>query len=115
MRNAALLLTAALAAGACSSQPTADRPGSPDRPEVMRPEGVEPDGLAEMRDTLGAQRAQAREQDNALNLTPTSATPADQSFLESIFSPVGSALKSVRNFIFGAPQGVQQVSGHAPR
>jgi hypothetical protein len=109
MKNAALLLTVVLAAGACSSTPSTDRPGSPDRPEVVRPEGVEPAGLAEMRDTLGAQRAEARTEENALNVHSTSATmPSDQTFLESIFSPIANTMQTIRTFIFGGqtiPQG----------
>lgn len=67
MRHAAFL-TAALLLGACSSQPATDRAVLPDRPEVHRPEGVEPDGLADIRSQLAAQRGEARERDNALNL-----------------------------------------------
>jgi len=102
MKHAALLLTIVLAAGACSSTPSTDRPGSPDRPEVPRPEGVEPEGLADMRDTIGAQRAEARAEDNALNIHPTSATQySDQTFLESIFTPVADAMHWFRSFVFG--------------
>ena len=62
------LVLAVLAA--CSSQPEMDRPSVPDRPEVQRPEGVEPEGLAEMRDTIASQRAEARELENAAIITP---------------------------------------------
>jgi hypothetical protein len=102
MKHAALLLTIVLAAGACSSTPSTDRPGSPDRPEVPRPEGVEPEGLADMRDTIGEQRAEARTQDNALNVHSTSATQySDQTFFESIFTPVADAMHWVRTIFFG--------------
>ena len=103
MKYAALLLTLVLA-GACSSTPTTDRPGSPDRPEVPRPEGVEPEGLSDMRDTLGEQRSEAREMDNALNVNRSSAsTYSDETFLESMFNPVADAMHWVRTIFFGEP------------
>jgi len=116
MKTAALLLTIVLVLGACSSQPSTDRPGSPDRPEVVRPEGVEPAGLADMRDTLGSQRADARAMDNALNLNSTSASPvSDQTFLESIFSPVANAMHYVRSIVFGEAIGPAGASAQATR
>lgn len=102
MKNTTLLLTAALAMGACSSQPSMDRPGAPGRPEIPRPEGVEPEGLTEMRDTLSAQRSDARSMDNALNLNATPATQySDQTFLESIFTPIADAMEFVRGILGG--------------
>jgi hypothetical protein len=116
MKTSPLLLTALLVLGACSSTPSTDRPGSPDRPEVPRPEGVEPAGLADMRDTLGAQRADARAMDNALNVNSTSATmPSDQTFLESVFSPVANTMQSIRQFIFGAPIAPQGANAQATK
>ena len=94
MTRATLLATAALLCGACASQPSTDRP-TVERSEVQRPADVEPAGLAEMRDTLGAQRAIARERDNALNVRPnTLQTDApSQGFLDSTYSVLDKALR----------------------
>jgi hypothetical protein len=81
MRRAALLPTVLLL-GACSSQPTTDRAVLPERPEVHRPDGVEPDGLLEMRSALAAQRAEARERDNALNMRAAPMSETGQPWYE---------------------------------
>jgi hypothetical protein len=92
-----LLLTAVLLATGCSSAPTTDRPQVPDRPEVQRPDGVEPEGLADMRDTLGEQRSAARERENALVLKPNSmqTTTMDEPWYDTALNWMG---KSVGQF-----------------
>jgi hypothetical protein len=96
MRAAAPLLVVpvVLAAAACSSQPEMDRPSVPDRPEVARPEGVEPEGLSEMRDTLSSQRAEARERENATIISPNSlSTHPTTPWYDSVLGTVESALR----------------------
>jgi hypothetical protein len=90
------LLGLALLAAACSSQPEYERPVV-ERPEVERP-AVEPEGLSEMRDTLAAQRAEAREMENALLLSPDTmgAEPA-MPWYESILWPIAEILHLIRN------------------
>ena len=93
MRSAALLPVVLAVLAACSSQPEMDRASVPDRPEVMRPDGVEPDGLADMRDTLAGQRAEARERENAAIITPNAmSTHPTTPWYESVLDTVGSAL-----------------------
>jgi hypothetical protein len=89
-----LFLLSCLFLAACSSAPTTDRATLPDRPEVHRPEGAEPEGLAEMRETIAAQRAEARERDNALNFraTPMSQTP-NTPWYEDAFEFLGGAVR----------------------
>ena len=94
MRAAALLSVVLAVLAACSSQPEMDRPSVPDRPEVMRPDGVEPEGLADVRDTLGAQRAEARERENATLITPNEmSTHPTTPWYSSVMSTVSSALR----------------------
>lgn len=91
-RCLALLLLAA----ACSSEPTSDRMVV-DRPEVERP-AVEPEGLTEMRDTLAAQRAETREQENALMLHSDSmSTDPTMPWYESILWPIAELMHFLRN------------------
>ena len=100
MRAAALAFTlsAALAAG-CSSAPSMDRPQVPNRPEVQRPDGVEPSGLAGIRDSIGEQRAAARERENALNVTPnTLSTTSTTPWYETALWPFAEVLHFLRNF-----------------
>ena len=103
MKNRAVLLSAALLAsalccGACASAPSTERP-SVDRPEIQRADSVEPAGLTEMRNSIGDQRAAARDTTNALSLTPnTLSQHPDQTFLESVFSPMADVMQFIRNF-----------------
>jgi hypothetical protein len=96
----ALLLTAVLAAAGCSSAPTTDRPAVPDRPEVQRPDGVEPEGLADMRDSLGEQRAAARERENALVVKPNALqqTSEDATWYENAYSWIGNSVGQIAGF-----------------
>lgn len=85
--------------GACASAPETDRPAVPDRPEVNRPEGLEPEGLADIRSSIGAQRTAARERSNALMMTPnelstTSTTP----WYETALWPVVQVADLIRGF-----------------
>ncbi len=75
--------------GACSSQPQAGRPSVPDRPEVQRPDGVEPSGLADIRDELASQRQESRDRENALLLHPDTLTthPTSTPWYETLLSP----------------------------
>lgn len=93
------LCAALLALSACASQPSADRSTVPDLAAAQRPDGVVPDGVTEVRDTLAAQRAETRAQENALNLRPNtlSATPA-MPWYESVLSSVADVLQFIRNF-----------------
>lgn len=94
MRVATFLLPLALWTAACSSQPEMDRPAVPDRPEVQRPEGVEPEGLAEVRDSLAEQRAEARERENATLITPNEmGTHPTTPWYASVLNPVFDALR----------------------
>lgn len=97
MTRAAALPTLLLLVAACSSAPTTERPSVPGRPEVQRPDGVEPDGLAEIRDTLGEQRSAARERTDALVVKPNdlSQTNDDASWLETAYSWVGESIAQV--------------------
>jgi hypothetical protein len=92
-----VLLTAVLLAAGCSSAPTTDRPQVPDRPEVQRPDGVEPEGLADMRDAIGQQRAAAREQENALVVKPNALnqTTLDEPWYDTAINWVGSSIGQV--------------------
>ena len=93
MRAAALLPVVLAVAAACSSQPEMDRPAVPDRPEVQRPEGLEPEGLAEMRDAIGAQRAEARERENATIITPNAmGTHPVNPWYDSVLDTVSDAV-----------------------
>ena len=66
----------------------------PDRPEVMRPKGVEPEGLADVRDTLGEQRAEARERENATLITPNEmSTHPTTPWYDSVFRTVSDAFR----------------------
>ena len=100
MKTTALTLVACLGlCTACASSPETDRPIVPDRPEVNRPEGVEPEGLADIRSSIGEQRAAARERENALVLTPnelstTSMTP----WYETALWPVVQIADLIRGF-----------------
>jgi len=89
MRRAVVLTVLCLAA--CSSAPTAERQQLPDRPEVQRPDGVEPEGLADMRESLGDQRAAARERENALVMKPNalSTSPTEASWSDEAMSWAG--------------------------
>lgn len=94
MRASVLLPVVLAAAAACSSQPEMDRPAVPDRPEVQRPEGLEPEGLAEMRDAIGSQRAEARERENATIITPNAmGTHPTTPWYESTLNTVSDALR----------------------
>ncbi len=97
MTRAAALPTLVLLAAACSSAPTTDRPQVPGRPEVQRPDGVEPDGLADIRDTLGEQRSAARERTDALVVHPNElqTTTEDATWLETAYSWVGESIAQV--------------------
>jgi hypothetical protein len=100
MRATALLPVVLAAAAACSSQPEMGRPSVPDRPEVQRPEGIEPEGLAEVRDTLGAQRAEAREMENATLISPNAlSTHPTTPWYESVYDTVGNTLGSAMRFL----------------
>lgn len=82
-----------LVLGACASTPSTERSYVPGRPEVPRPEGVEPDGLVEVRDSLGEQRSEARELENALSITPTElASGIAPTWYETALSPFTSLL-----------------------
>ena len=100
-----VLLTAVLVAAGCSSAPTTERPQVPDRPEVQRPDGVEPEGLADMRDTLGEQRAAARERENALVVKPSSmsTTTLDEPWYDTALNWFGKSVGQVARFweLFG--------------
>ena len=93
MRAVVFLPVVLATLAACSSQPEMDRASVPDRPEVQRPDGVEPDGLADMRDTLASQRAEARERENATIITPNAMTTHPTTpWYESVFNTVGDVL-----------------------
>jgi hypothetical protein len=94
MRRTPYLLPLLLVVAACSSAPTTDRPQVPDRPEVHRPEGVEPDGLSAMRDDIGGQRAAARERENALVVKPNAlqTTSMDEPWYETAIGWVGRSV-----------------------
>lgn len=82
-----------LVVSACASAPSTERSYVPDRPEVPRPEGIESEGLTEVRDSLGEQRSEARELENALNITPTElASALAPTWYETAFSPITSVL-----------------------
>jgi hypothetical protein len=68
IRSAPAALVLALAA--CASDGTAERPTVPDRPVVERPEGTVPEGLAEVREALADQRAEARARQDAVLVQP---------------------------------------------
>ena len=93
----AILPTAVLLLAGCASAPTTDRPQVPDRPEVQRPDGVEPDGLATMRDSIGEQRAAARERENALVVKPNalSTTSTDPAWYETALNWAGNSIGQV--------------------
>ena len=96
MRASVLLPVVLAAATACSSQPEMDRPAVPDRPEVQRPEGVEPEGLTEMRDSIGAQRAEARERENATIITPNAmSTHPVTPWYDTVLNTVADAIRFV--------------------
>ncbi len=89
MRAATLLPTVVLVLAACSSAPSTDRSVLPDRPDVERPDGLVPDGLNDMRNSLADQRSQARDMENALMVKPNalSQTPTDSSLTDTLLSP----------------------------
>lgn len=82
----ALLAGLLAAPAACSSQPSTDRPASPSRPEVQRPAGVEPDGLADVRDALADQRAETREMENVLLVKPDTQTVNPSTWVEDVLT-----------------------------
>src|SRR5688572_23614021 len=90
-------LACLLLLGACASDPTMERSTVPDRPEVQRPEGLEPEGLAEVRNTLAAQRMEARERENTLTLQPNAlSTTTETPWYESVFGPFADLLEWLR-------------------
>lgn len=94
MRGVVSLPVVLACAAACSSQPEMDRPAVPDRPEVQRPEGVEPEGLAEMRDSLSEQRTEARARENATIITPNAmGTHPTTPWYESTLNTMADALR----------------------
>jgi hypothetical protein len=94
----ALPLAALLALSACSSQPVASRPTLPDRPEVHRPDGMEPEGLADIRDMLAAQRGETRALENATLVQPATLSPHSTTpWYETVFSPFADLLYFLRN------------------
>jgi hypothetical protein len=94
MRGAASLLVVLVSAAACSSQPAIDRQSVPDRPEVQRPEGVEPEGLTDMRNELSDQRGEARARENAAIITPNAmGTHPTTPWYETALNTVWDALR----------------------
>jgi hypothetical protein len=93
MRRTLPLCAILLLASACASAPSTERPYVPGRPEVPRPEGIESEGLTEVRDAIGEQRSEARELENALNITPTElASGLAPTWYETALSPFTSVL-----------------------
>lgn len=98
MRRTLPLAAILLVATACASAPSTERPYVPGRPEVPRPEGIESEGLAEVRDSLAAQRTEAREMENVLNFSPTEldALGGPTWYESAIFQPITSVLEFLK-------------------
>jgi len=71
----------------------------PDYVSAQRPEGQTPDGIVEMREAMADRRAEMREQENALLLSPStlSTTPA-MPWYESVLWPIADLMHFIRNF-----------------
>jgi hypothetical protein len=68
-----------------------------ERPEVQRPD-VEPEGLADVRNALASQRAEARDRENTLMLRPSAlSTTSETPWYETIFGPIADVMKWLRN------------------
>lgn len=81
--SAALLLLLPLLA-ACASD-GAERHALPDRVQPQRPDGLEPDGVAEMRDTLGERREANRELMDATLIQPQELETNSGSWFDGLF------------------------------
>lgn len=79
-----------LLAAACASQPSMDRPSVPDRPVAQRPDGLEPAGLTEVRDSISGQRAEARSRENAMliNRSDLSTNPTGPTWYETVLGVI---------------------------
>lgn len=97
MRSAFPVLLATVAAAAsgpgCASAGP-ERPVLPGRPTVERPDGLVPEGVTEMRESLAEMRAENRERmDTALvRKTTLSETPTGPTFWDSVGDALGSAV-----------------------
>lgn len=79
-----LLLLAVVACGSDGPQ----RSHVPDRPQVQRPDGLEPDGVVEMRETLAGQRADSRAAMDAALIQSNELETDEGSWLDGLWNGV---------------------------
>jgi hypothetical protein len=99
---ALLAAGAALGVSGCASDgPT--HPTLPDRPTVERPDGITPDGVAEMRETISDRRSASRDLMDTTLVTPSTldTNEAGPDFLGYLGTLTGYALDALSLQTFG--------------